>query len=165
MRTTFALISKYEDAKQVVDQLMDKNIGKESINVIAQKSAVESAWNVNQRTIDVDVTNAVGQKTVQGLDALLGRQHPVRTQSAGDLYAAGELAEIIAKTVSGAGEISDLKDALVDFGVSDPAAEQYSNGIRSGEMLVFIRTDDENSGTVRTLLDGSSGVKHSSVIG
>jgi hypothetical protein len=165
MRTTFALISKYEDAKHLVDQLIDKNIDKDSINIIAQKSAVENSWDVNQRTVDVDVTKAVGKKKVEGLDEMLGRQRPVRTTSAGELYAAGEMAHVIAKTVAAPGEIGSLKDALVDFGLEDQAAEQLSDGVQSGGLLIFIRAEDEDSAMVRSVLNDSGKVNHSTVIG
>ena len=155
MQTVFALIQKYDDAKKAVDRLMDKNIDKEDINILAQKIAVESAWDVNQRTIDVDSTKAVGQKTVSGLDAMLGRQQPVKTNSAGELYAAGEMAEQIAKTASMPAGGNGLKDALADFGLEDQAAEQLSDGVRAGELLVFVRSSDENSSLVSQILGGA----------
>lgn len=155
MRTTLGLFSKYEDAKRVVDRLMDKNIDKEKINILAQKSAVENAWDVNQRTVDTASTSAVGNKDVAGLDAILGRQRPVRTNTAGDLYAAGEIANIIAKTAAAPGETGSLKEALVDFGVEAQAAEAFSEGIGSGELLIFIRSDEDHSRAVKDIFDDS----------
>lgn len=167
MRTTFALFQKYEDAKKVVDGLLDKNFKKDEINIIAQKSAIENAWNINERTIGVAVTDKevvykdgankdVAKQNVQGLDAMLGRLQPIRTYSAGEIYASGEIAKIVAKTASVPGAAAGgLKGALVDLGVDEGPASKYDDGIRNGQLLVFVRSMDERSAEAKETLSES----------
>lgn len=155
MRTTFALIRKYDDAKKVVNSLLDKNFGKEEINVIAQKSAVQSAWDINERTIDVDVNKELGKQKVHGLDAMLGRLQPVRTNVAGDLYASGDVAKVITHSIAAPGMEGGLKGALVDFGVNENAAKALDEGIRNGEMLIFVRSSDDRASEAKEVLSAA----------
>ena len=157
MRTTFALFQKYDDAKKAVDGLLGKNFKKEEINIIAQKSAVENSWDINERTIGVDVSDDVGNNKVHGLDALLGRLQPIRTNTAGDIYASGEIAKVVAKTVSVPGTAGGFKGALVDLGVSEEPASKYDDGVRNGLLLVFVRSADERAAEAKaTLSEGSA---------
>ena len=154
MRTTFALFTKYSDAKQAVDELLDKNFKKETINVIAQKSAVESNWDVNERTINVDVTNKIGEKKVGGLEEMLGHRQPIQTNTEGELYAAGEIAKVLAGTLSAPGTVEGgMQGALVDFGVSEDPASELAEGIRGGGLLVFVRTEDERASQATDVLN------------
>lgn len=156
MRTTFALFSKYDDAKKIVDELMNKNFEKEDINIIAQKSAVENSWSVNERTIDVEVTKEVGKQTRHGLDAMLGRQQPVRTTTAGDVYATGEVAKIIARSAAAPGAPNaGLRGALVDFGVAEDSAKAFEEGIRNGQMLIFVRSSDDRASEAKEAISAA----------
>ena len=166
MRTIFALYDTYDKAKQAVDQLLNKDIDKDNINVIVQKRAVEGVWDVNERTIDVQVTDELGRKKVKGLDAMLGRQQPVQTSTAGDIYASGQVATVLARTASMPGAVDGgLKNVFKDFGVSANPAEAYDKGIRGGQFLVFVRSDEDEASQVAQLLDETKARDVSTVTG
>lgn len=176
MRTTFALYESYDQAKAAVDVLLNKDVDKQSINILAQKSAVESAWDVNERTIRADVSDELPvkehfaqeeqgnrrkaeddkqrNKDVDTLDGMLGRLQPIRTNLAGELLASGDVAKMLARTAAAPGQAA-LKDTFKEFGIEDTTAEAYSEGIRNGQFLVFVRSQDEKSGEVKELLNGS----------
>ncbi len=153
MRTTFGLFQKYGDAKKAVAELMDKNFSKDEINVIAQKVAVEANWDVNERTVDVKATDEIGQKKVHGLDAMLGKQQPIQTSVAGDIYASGDMATVLARTASAPGAVDNgFTGALTDFGVAQENAEALAKGLRNGQLLIFVRSADERSSAARDVL-------------
>ncbi len=152
MRTTFALFQKYDDAQKAVEDLLGKNFGKQEINIIAQKMFIDGNWNVKERGENVNVTKRGGQKA-GGLDEMIGRRQPIQTNSAGELYAAGERANVLAKTLVAPGTVDGgLEGALEDFGVSDETASELADGIRGGQMLFFIRTPDDRAAEVIDLL-------------
>jgi hypothetical protein len=154
MRTIFALINKYGEARKVVADLLDKNFEKDDINIIAQKSAVENQWDVNQRTINMDASSEFGGQEKNDLDTILGRYQPITTNAAGDLYAAGEVARILARTVAAPGAVEGgLEGAFKDFGIGGNSAEAFAEGIQNGEMLLFLRAEDERVAEIRQMLD------------
>ncbi len=157
MRTSFALYKNYQNAKAAVDTLTDKNFPKDEINIIVQKNAVENVWDVNERTIDVDVAEKIGTeyvgRKVEGIDEMLGKLRPILTQTAGEIYAAGDVAKVMAHTASApqtAGK--GLQGALIDFGVDDEVAQKYANGVRSGSFLLLVRTRDDRSAEAKKVL-------------
>lgn len=175
MRTTFALYENYDQAKAAVDELLNKDVDPQSINILVQKSAVESAWDVNERTIRADVSDELPvkehfaleeqrirrkaeedkqrNKELDILDGMLGRLQPIRTNLAGELLASGDVAKMLARTAA-PGQ-SALKDTFKEFGIEETTAEAYSEGIRNGQFLVFVRSQDEKSGVVKELLNKS----------
>jgi hypothetical protein len=157
MRTIFALVNKYGEARKIVSDLLDKNFEKDDINVIAQKSAVESDWNVNLRTIRTDVSEEFGRDDVEDLDAILGRYQPIQTQTAGELYATGEVARILARTVAAPGAVEGgLEGAFREFGIGKNSAQAFADGIQNGELLFFLRAEDERVAEVEQMLSEAS---------
>ncbi len=55
-----------------------------------------------------------------------------------------------------------LKDVLVDFGLGEREAEQLADGVRSGELLVFVRHPDDND-AIGEILDDSAIDHHAMV--
>jgi len=153
MKSIFGMFERYEDARAAVHTLLGQGFEQDAVNVIVLEEIADDLMQVDQSQVDVKVTDAVGEKTAQGLDPLLGVQHPIAIPRVGEVYAAGELATVLAKTATAPGAVDDgLEAALADFGVSKPTAQAYSAGVQEGGVLLWIRSDDAHASTaVKTL--------------
>ncbi|HEX6383789.1 MAG TPA: hypothetical protein VF177_03885 [Anaerolineae bacterium] len=158
MQTVFAMFDNYEDARAAVNTLLARYFDEEEINAMAQVQIAKERIEANLETIDVEVTDEVGRKTVRGLDAMLGRQQPVQITDVGNVYAAGSLATLLARTAS-APDAADggLKGALMDFNVGEETAGTYRQGIRDGGFLVWVRTDDDRASKAASILRNQKG--------
>ena len=166
MKTIFAMFDNYEDASAAVNRLLEGNVDEEEINAIAQAQVAKDRIDANLETVAVDVTDEVGRQTVYGLDAMLGRQQPVRISDVGNVYAAGSLATLLARTAS-VPDAADgtLKGALMDFNVAEEAAGAYRDGIRAGAFLIWVRSDDERASEAAAILQSQKGRRVTSLVG
>jgi hypothetical protein len=159
MKSIFGMFERYEDARATIDTLLDQGFEQDAVNVIVLEEIADDLMQVNQSQIDVKVTDEVGEKTAQGLDPLLGVQHPIDIPRVGQVYAAGELATVLAKTAAAPGAVDDgLEAALVDFGVSEATAQAYSAGVKQGGVLLWIRSDEAHASTAVETLRSQHGM-------
>jgi hypothetical protein len=146
VKTIFALFENYKDARATVDELMKKKFDEEEMNAIVLEEIAKDSMEVNLETVSVEATEKVGEKTIQGLDYLIGVQQPVEIPGVGEVYAAGELAMVLSKTAAAPGAVTGgLKAALIDFGLPEKAAKAYTVGVTDGGLLFWIRTSDERA--------------------
>jgi hypothetical protein len=147
MKTIFGLFERYEDARSTVDDLMEMGLSEGEIDVLVQAEVAKEGMDLNLEKARVRATDQVGQKQVRGLDAFLGTQLPVSIPVIGEVYAAGDLATMLAKTAMPEGEGS-LEGALVDYGVQRDAARTYRTSVQEGGFLFLVRADDERAAQV-----------------
>ncbi|MGD8466476.1 MAG: hypothetical protein PVI09_21690 [Anaerolineae bacterium] len=143
MKTIFWLFEDYEQARTAVSVLLDKGLTEGNMNAIIGEEIAKRAMEINWEKAPVQVTDEVGRQTLQGLDRLLAGEQPVQLPGVGEVYAAGELATIVAKTASSTrGTDGGLRSALADFQVSSDKADAFRTGVMEGGLLFWVRVDD-----------------------
>ncbi len=152
MKTVFALFKDYQDAEEAIGRLLERGFDQEDMNVIAQESTVDNFIDANQRTANVNKTGEVGQQTLFGLDQLLAGHQAVATSDVGKVRTAGDIATTMTRTSVSPSASLTFEGALKDFGLKDADAQAYRDGLQSGDLLFFMRTDNERLAEVYNLL-------------
>ncbi len=151
MKVIFGLYDQYEDARSAVKALLEDEFDPQEMNVIVLQEIAKNHLEVDLDVVSVAVTDEVGERTVSGLDRLLGGEQPVKLPGMEDVYAAGSLATIVARTAAAPGE-GGLKAALADFTIPEPVAEAFQVGVGDGGLLFWIRVPDERAARAVELL-------------
>lgn len=146
MKTIFGLFENVIDAHHAIHGLEDREMSTSDMNIIVQE---ETAKNTLQ-DLGVDM-NAVKWRTRDdsrgGLVTLLAGQQAIELPDAGEVYAAGQIATVLAKTASDPDAANGgLEAALRDFDVQHETAAAYRKGVDDGGALLFVRTSDEQAG-------------------
>ncbi len=152
MKSVFGLFENYQDAEEAVARLLERGFDQENMNIIVQELMVDNFIDANERTAKVNKTGEVGQKTLFGLDQILAGLQPVATTDVGKVRAAGDIASVMTRTAVAPGSTMDFEEVLQDFGLKEADAEAYLNGLREGDLLFFMRTDNERLPEVYNLL-------------
>lgn len=152
MRTIFALFDGYPKARQAVEELRERGFRVEEMNAIIHAEVARGAMDLNLRTADVRASEDLGERTLRGLDRLLATEQPVPLPPVGDVLAAGELANFVVAAAGAPDAEGGFTAALVDFGVPREVAEVYQDGVASGGLLFWMRTDDERASEAREIL-------------
>lgn len=153
MKTIFGLFEIYQDAQAIVNELLDQGFPAEEMNVLIQEKVAKEDMQVNLEDANVAVTDEVGEQRLHGLDRLLASQQPVMLPELEEVYAAGELATILAKTAAAPGAADGgLKAALMDFSVPEEVAQAYEAGVKEGGLLFWIRTSDDRAAKATNVL-------------
>jgi hypothetical protein len=163
MKTIFGVFESYPDAEEMIAALLDQDFSQQEMNVIIQEEIAKDNIDIDLQKANVVVTDEVGEKRMRGLDALLAREQPVEIPELQSIYAAGEIATIIAKTAAAPGTTQgEFRSVLNEFGIPEEAAETYVEGIKTGGLLFWIRTDDERAPDAANILRENNGQKVSS---
>jgi hypothetical protein len=147
-----ALYDRISDARRAVQDLLVTGVQREQISVVAATFLPDdtAAW------------NAAGQAE-EGLDAgrgaligavggLLVGMAAVLIPGIGAVLAAGPLAAILVG--AGAGTVTGgLVGALIELGLDEQEAQQYSEGVRRGGILVAVQTHDTMTDGVVDVMD------------
>lgn len=158
MKVLFALFDTYTEAKEAVGELLEQDFDFEEMNAIVLEEVAKNSMDVRLDKVDVGVTDAVDGVTVHGLDRLLGGQRAVRMPGMDDIFAAGTLATMVAKTAAAPGAADGgLVAALVDFNVPRPVAEDFFRGVQDGGVLLWVRVDDERAHEATQVLETANG--------
>jgi len=163
MRTVFSLFDAYEDCETAVDELLDEGFKEDEMNVIVDEEVAKTNLDVKLDRVDVKATEELGEEA-RGLDVLLGVEQPVAMPRVGDVYAAGKLATILAKTAA-APDTGGLREALIDFDVSEPAAGAYEEAVSNGALLFWVRSSDERASEAASILRDHNGINVTSYAG
>ena len=99
MKSVFALFDAYEDIKETVDELIAAGFDEGEMNVIVDEEVAKGHLDVNLEHVEVKATDELGEEAT-GLDVMLGVEQPVEVPRLGDVYAAGEIATILARTAA-----------------------------------------------------------------
>lgn len=159
MVTIFGLFPNYDDADAVVNGLLDDGFDPEEINVIVLETVAKNALDErNLQKIKVEKTDAVGSQKVFGLAKMIGGQQPTRINEVGPVYAVGSLASVLARTAAVSdSDIGGLGATLVDFDLPTSAAQNYLQGVKNGDFLLFVRAQDEEAPTVKQVMKANNG--------
>ncbi|MHB0857598.1 MAG: hypothetical protein ACYC5M_08520 [Anaerolineae bacterium] len=151
MKTTFALFGTYDEAREAIDQLVAQGLGEEQMNAIVLSDVAREHMDVNREKVKIRMTDAVGERTVLGLAAMLGGEQPVQVPEMGRVLAAGDEATILTKHATNPGAASGFREALLDF-MAEDVADAYLAGVKSGGILYWIRSEDDRAGEVANIL-------------
>ncbi|MHB0878345.1 MAG: hypothetical protein ACYC5O_20105 [Anaerolineae bacterium] len=152
MRTIFALLDDYAEVRTAVHELRHAGIEETELNLIVRDSTVDNYAGATPVRVDPDIAERLGG-TAAGLEGLFAERRPEMLPDVGRVYVVGQLASIVAKTASRPGLAEGaLASALVDVGVAGDAARAYGDGVRRGDVLLWLRVADERAGEVADLL-------------
>jgi hypothetical protein len=151
MQSVFSLFENYEDGRLAVDELLDEGFDEEEMNVIVDAEVAKTHMDVNLERVAIKATDELGEETT-GLGIMLGTEQPVAfPPPLGDVYAAGDLATILAKTAAEPGS-ENLEKALEEFGIPRSMTAAYVEALTNGALLFWMRTSDEQATRVSEIL-------------
>jgi len=160
MQTVFCLFRNINAAQTAVEQLMGMRYSKNDLNIIVQAQSAKNALEVTSRASNIPVTGDGNQEKNHALSAMLRGNQPVPVPCSGKVLSVGELANVLIKSAAGSAtgqSPSDLDWALKDFGIPKKTAESFTEGIKGGGLLLFVRTRDEDAADVAGALRKQSG--------
>jgi hypothetical protein len=158
MKTIFGLFETYGEAQAAVEALLEQGIESDEINAIVQKGVAKSAMDVNLEQAGVAVTDEVGERTLEGLNALVASEKALSVPGVGEIYTAGEVATLMgAAAMRGPEEESGLGAALREFDVPASYAAAYQDAIAGSGVLLFVRAEDEKALDSRRYLEKHGG--------
>ena len=133
--------------------MLAQDFDADEMNVIVLEEVAKGNIDTDWKKLNVAVTDEVGEQTVQGLTRLLGGEQAIKLANMEDIYAAGELATVLARTASAqSAEGVGLKASLVDFNVPEGVAQVYRDGVEAGGVLFWLRTDDRRGAEATQIL-------------
>ncbi len=152
-RTVVGLFDSMEEASRAADQLRAEGISSDSINIIAgnESNRYDSYVNRDAGTKDAASRAGTGAAIGGGLGLVAGLV-ALAIPGVGPVIAAGPIATALAGAAAGAAT-GGLIGGLTAAGVSESDARLYENRIRSGGVLVTVRTSDAMSDRVAEILD------------
>jgi hypothetical protein len=153
MKTIFCLYPNVDDARAAIKILVERRFPRGEMNIIVQEQTAKNELGINPRSANIPVTG--NNHTRPLLDQMLIGKQPLILPDTGGLYSSGELANIMTRTALSARtgrKGTGLYMALEDFGLAKDTARYYDQGIKSGEILFFIRVKDERASEAASLL-------------
>ncbi|MEZ4733945.1 MAG: hypothetical protein R3E79_43185 [Caldilineaceae bacterium] len=154
MQTIFSVFATFAPADAAVHELQEQGFQAEDINVVVHAQLAKSNLDeVNRARVHVDTTDAIGQQELSGLALLVMNEQPVEVRGLGQIYAAGQMATILANsTVASSQTGEDVQSMLVSYGVPTKTAAQYQSTVAKGGVMLWVRSDDQRVSTVTEIL-------------
>jgi hypothetical protein len=139
--TVTGLADKPLDAQLVIGDLVDLCLcDRSDISLMAgEQAARPSTTPAQAASVAGQLAAAAGSAAATALGGILGATSSAisRRTGLGVLNAVGELGAMLARTALDTS--ADLARALVDFGLDDRLAREYSEALRSGKILIIVR--------------------------
>lgn len=152
-KTIVGVFNSVQDAHAAVGELQAQGISRDDISVVANKNASGyDAMEDRDKTSDVVADAGIGAAIggVGGL--LLSAAGALTIPVIGPILAAGPIAAALTGAGIGAAA-GGLVGALTESGVPEQDAKYYAEGVRRGDVLVTIRTDEAHADRVCDVLD------------
>lgn len=159
-RTVVGVFNSVSDAQSAVRELEAEGISRDSISLVANKNATgyetmdpADRDKASDVVADAGIGAAIGG--VGGL--LLSAVGAVTIPVIGPILAAGPIAAALTGAGIGAAT-GGLIGALTESGVPEEHASYYAEGVRRGDVLVTVRTNDSRADRVSDILDRNHAV-------
>lgn len=160
MKTIVSLYDDIEDARDVVEDLVDEGINRDNISLVARDvegsygSYLESDYrrSEGEEVGEAAAGGAVGGAVVGGLTGVLVGLGAFAIPGIGPVIAAGPIAAGLTGAAVGA-VTGGVLSALVEWGIPEEEAEYYAEGIRRGGTLVAARVADERVDAVVDVME------------
>jgi len=152
-KTIVGVFNSVQDAHAAVAELEAQGVSRDDISVVANKNATGySTMEDRDKTSDVVADAGIGAAIggVGGL--LLSAAGALTIPVIGPILAAGPIAAALTGAGIGAAA-GGLVGALTESGVPEQDAKYYAEGVRRGDVLVTIRTDEMHADNVCDVLD------------
>ena len=145
-KTVVGLYNRFDQAQEVVNELVTAGIERENISMVASDSKGEHASQLqSDETQKRDPVSGAGMgAAVGGLAGLLVGFGALAIPGLGPVVAAGPL--VAALSGAGVGAVAGgIAAALVDAGVSEADADIYAEGVRRGGTLLTVYANNEQA--------------------
>jgi uncharacterized membrane protein len=160
MKTVVGLFERYASADQAMNELLQRGFKKQEIGVIVRDGAIDSTPGADETDVAETVSAAsICGATIGGIAGLLVGLGTLTIPGIGAVIAAGTLTSVITSTAAGAGVgalAGGLIGALVSLGISEEEAQVYAEGVRRGNVLVVVQTDDARADEAFAVLHATS---------
>jgi len=159
MKSIFSSFDSFKNADDAVRQLREVGFKSSEINVLIQDAAAKANMeDVDMESVHVDVTDAIGERELGGLALLVANEQPVNLPDVGPLLAGGELATILTNSTDAQNQTGGtLAAMLVDFGLSEEAAESYRDAVGSSGVMIWVRSEEDQAGKASAILKDHNG--------
>ncbi len=152
-RSITHLFDDYAQAKSAVNDLERAGFTSSEISLV---SRYRDDGTLAETSSGAGTGAAVGAVTGGGA-GLLAALGVIAIPGIGPLVAAGVLATTLAG-IAGGTAVGGLLGALTGYGVSEPDAHVYSEGVRRGGTLVTVRAEDARAAEAERILNAQSPV-------
>lgn len=152
-KTIVGVFNSVNDANGAVRDLEAQGISRDEISVVANKNATGyESMSDRDKTSDVVADAGIGAAIggVGGL--LLSAAGALTIPVIGPILAAGPIAAALTGAGIGAAA-GGLIGALTESGVPEEHAKYYAEGVRRGDVLVTVKTDEMHADSVCDILD------------
>jgi hypothetical protein len=152
-KTIVGVFNSVQEANAAVSELQAQGISRDDISVVAHKTAtgyetLEDRDKTSEVVADAGIGAAIGG--VGGL--MLSAAGALTVPVIGPVLAAGPIAAALTGAGIGAAA-GGLVGALTESGIPEQDAKYYAEGVRRGDVLVTVRTDETHADGVRDALD------------
>jgi hypothetical protein len=159
-RTVVGVFNSVQDAQEAVRDLEGQGISRDEISIVANKNAVgydtmDTADRDKASDVMADAGIGAAIGGVGGL--LLSAAGALTIPVIGPILAAGPIAAALTGAGIGAAA-GGLIGALTESGVPEEHARYYAEGVRRGDVLVTVRTDNSRTDRVCDILDAHNAV-------
>lgn len=155
MKTVVGMFENTRDADRAFTDLTTQGFRRDDIGVMARQEVLKSA---KKEGLDVGTSagvGAVGGTTAGGIAGLLVGIGALAIPGIGPVIAAGTIGTVIGTTAVGAGlgaAAGGIVGALTGMGLSHEEANLYAEGVKRGNIIVAVKTDDAKVQVVSDLL-------------
>jgi hypothetical protein len=159
-RTVVGVFNSVQDAQAAVRDLEAQGISRDEISIVANKNAVgyDTISSVDRDKASDVVADAGIGAAIGGVGGLLlSAAGALTIPVIGPILAAGPIAAALTGAGIGAAA-GGLIGALTESGVPEEHARYYAEGVRRGDVLVTVRTDNSRTDKVCNILDTHNAV-------
>jgi uncharacterized membrane protein len=152
-KTIVGVFNSVHEAHAAVRELEAQGVSRDEISVVAHKNATGyDAMEERDKTSDVVADAGIGAAIggVGGL--LLSAAGALTVPVIGPILAAGPIAAALTGAGIGAAA-GGLVGALTESGIPEQDAKYYAEGVRRGDVLVTVRTDEAHADRVCDVMD------------
>jgi hypothetical protein len=156
MITIICLFSDIDKARLATETLILSGFETEQMNIIVQQTIAKNKLFIADQSLKIEENKQ--KYPLSGLERLLGGKQPITTPDAGPVLCAGQEATNAANAAIYKPD-KGLKFSLMESRLSEHDAQYYTNGIKEGGLLFWIRSDDSKAGEVVSILKYRNGLK------
>jgi len=151
-----------DDAQRAFDALQKEGFSRDEISFIANKNASHSWGGDNARTDTGDTASNVAADAgigaaLGGVGGLLLSFAGLAIPGIGPILAAGPIVAALGGAGIGAAA-GGMIGALTDSGIPEEEAHHYAEGVRRGDILITVRTDETRADRAASVMDDNGAV-------